>query len=70
MSYRTLGTHYLGYCSACAKVVEVRRQSDVDTRCPECGAENPRGIDSLPDAKIAALVEEEQLTHEDLEGIA
>jgi Zn finger protein HypA/HybF involved in hydrogenase expression len=65
----SVGTHFLGYCRWCEKVGEVRRQVDVNQVCPHCGADDPRGIDGLPDAKIAALVEEGQLTHDDLAAL-
>jgi hypothetical protein len=57
---------YLGYCGYCALVGEVSTGDAFSPQCPHCRADSPRGVDSLPDWKIAELVEHGQLTHDDL----
>lgn len=59
---------YLGYCRWCANVVEVVDRDDFFGRmCPECRADSPRSIDSLPDTLVASLVEEGKLELSDLD---
>lgn len=61
---------YLGYCIWCAQVGEVSTRDFFGYMCPHCRADSPRSIDSLPDAFVAKLVEDGQLSQDDLRRLA
>lgn len=56
-------SRFLAYCGWCGTVSEVSTDWNA---CGDCRADSPRAIESLPDAKIAELVEAGELTHDDL----